>query len=552
MLNRTLVLCGAIVFAATVCPGQLGTEGSILGIVHDGSGAVVPSASVTVTNSETGLTQAVVTDADGYFQVLALPRGVYTVQVSSAGFTTWQITEVTVISGEQKRVQPVLTVGDVKQQVTVQASVELVQTERASVEATIEQKQIRDLPLNGRNPVQLVGIVPGMRFLGVTQANVGGVQVQGLGQHSDATQFSIDGMTANDPSTEAGMAFPNLDAVDQFRVQASSFSAENGRDPIQVSMITKSGTNEYHGTLWEFLRNDKLDARSALLHDKPTLRRNQYGFSAGGPIVKNKTFVFSSFEGLKFRGQGGYNSITIAPEFLQGDFSSLLPRTVINDPSTGRPFPENKIPVERFSSASKFFFPYILLPNSPGNRFQALAPQPDDGTNFVLRGDQIINAKQKIYVRWIRVRDSQINTGYRPDVINTTELTQHNTALNYDWTITPSILFTISGGFLHSDFVGDSPLVGKENLTDKAGIQGFPTALRPTAIGLPTVAFTGYTGFWLGGAGAVIIQARSHQWKVGGEHHSWETYSRRRRRVLGPAHRGAPFVDQSAGRLYVQ
>src|SRR5689334_2338897 len=179
---------------------------------------------------ETGLKMATVADNNGYFQVLALPRGIYSVQVSSPAFAAWQINAVELTAGEQKRVQPELTVGDVKQQVTVEASVQLIQTERASIEGTIEQKQIRDLPLNGRNPVQLVGIIPGMRYLGVTQSNVQGVQVQGLGQHADATQFSIDGMDANDPSTEVGMAFPNLDSVEQFKVQASSFSAESGRD----------------------------------------------------------------------------------------------------------------------------------------------------------------------------------------------------------------------------------------------------------------------------------------------------------------------------------
>ncbi len=474
--------------------GQTGTEGSILGIVRDSSGALLPGASVKVTNTETGLTYTVTTDENGYFQVLALPRGIYTVVVTMASFTTWQITNLELTAGEHKRLQPALAVGDVKQEVTVQAGVELIQTERSSVEAAIEQKQIRDLPLNGRNPVQLVSILPGMRFLGVTTGNVQGVQVQGLGQHSDATQFSIDGMSVNDPSTESGMAFPNLDAVQQFRVQTSSFSAEYGRDPIQVSVVTKGGTNEYHGTLWEFLRNDKLDARNALLHSKPRVRRNLFGFSAGGPIVKNKTFFFTSLEVLKSRGQGGYNSITIAPEFLQGDFTSFLPRT-INDPTNGRPFDGNRIPEARFSAASRFFFPYILLPNSPGNRFQALASQPQDATNFVLRFDHHITSQQKINARWIRVGDGQTNTGYKPDVINTTDLTQHNAALNYDWIITPSLLFTVSGGFLHSDFVGDSPLVGKENLTERAGIQGFPTALRPTAIGLPSVVFTGYTGF---------------------------------------------------------
>ena len=531
MRIRTAALfCGLAI--AVLCRAQLGTEGSILGIVHDASGAIVVGASVTVTNTDTGLNYSVSTDENGYFQVLALPRGAYSVQVSSTGFSTWQIVGATLTAGEHKRLQPVLTVGETRQQVTVQDGIELMQTERASVEMAIEQKQIRDLPLNGRAAVQMVGLTPGMRYLGVPSGGtVGGQQVQGLGQHSDATQFSVDGMNANDPSTEVGMAFPNLDSVDQFRVQTSSFSAENGRDPIQVTMITKSGTNQYHGTLWEFLRNDKLDARNTFTPTKPTLRRNQYGFSAGGPIVKNKTFFFTSFEGLKVRMQGAYNSITIAPEFLQGDFSSLLPRTVVNDPTTARAFPGNLIPTARFSSASKSFFPYILLPNAPGSRFQGLAPNPEDGTNFMLRLDQHINSKQKVYARWIRVGNQQTSSGYRPDVTTTTTLTQHNSALNYDYTIKPWMLFTVSGGFLLSEFRGNSPLVGKENLTEKAGIQGFPTAMRAGAIGLPTVTFTGYQGFgWatqvpssfkrevINGRSGVNIIRGKHTLVVGGEY----------------------------------
>ena len=479
---------------------QQGTDGSILGIVQDASGAAVVGASVTVTNLETGLKNTATTNEDGYFQVLALSRGTYSVRASAAGFSVWEVSGLTLTAGEQKRVQPVLQVGDVRQQVTVQAPVQLVQTERASVEMAIEQKQIRDLPLNGRLAVQMVSLTPGMRFLSVggtvngsSTANVQGAAVQGLGQHSDATQFTVDGISVNDPSTESGMAFPNLDAVDQFRVQTSSFSAENGRDPLQVTLITKSGTNQYHGTLWEFLRNDKLDARNTFAAGKPTLRRNQYGFSAGGPVLKNRTFFFASFEGLKVRTQTLYNSPTVPADFVQGDFSSL--KTAVIDPTTGTAFPGNKIPVARFSSASKFFLPYVLLPNASGNLFQALAANPDDGTNFTLRIDQQISSRQKFYGRWIRVGDSQLNTGYKPDVTNTNNLTQHNASLSYDYSITPWMLFSVTAGIVHSNYTGNSPLVGKENLTQEAGIQGFATAFRADAIGLPAAAFTGYTGF---------------------------------------------------------
>ena len=469
---------------------QTGTEGSILGIVKDSSGAAVPKASVAITNVETGLAINLTADDAGFFQAFALPRGSYSVVVTMAHFTAWRLSNVELVAGEQKRISPVLSVGDVKQEITVQAGSELLQTERASVETAIEQKQIRDLPLNGRDPIQMVSLTPGMRYLGVS-GNTLNHQVQGLGQHNDATQFSVDGMTSNDPSAEGGIVFPNLDAVAQFRVQTSSFSAENGRQPLQVQMITKSGANEIHGTVWEFLRNDALDARNTFARSKPTLRRNQYGFSAGGPIVKNKTFVFTSFEGLKIRTQSIFNQNTIPNSFLDGDFGAVR----VTDPLTNNPFANNQIPASRFSNASKFFFPYIPVANAPGNLFQALAGTPENGTNFIVRGDQLLTSRQKLYLRWIRVADSQNTVGYRPSVISTQDAMQHNLALNYDWTLTPSILFNLSGGFIHTNTGITSPLVGQENLNEKAGIQGFPTALRAEAIGLPSVAFTGYQGF---------------------------------------------------------
>lgn len=482
----------SFLFLTSLAFAQTGTEGSILGVVKDSSGGLVPSASVVVTNTDTGLSNPVKTDVNGFFQVMALPRGTYSVTVSAAAFSTWRLSRAELTAGEFKRIEPVLTVGDVKQEVSVQGGTELIQTERASVETAIEQKQIRDLPSNGRDPVQMVNLAPGMRYLGVG-GNVQAHQVQGLGQHSDATQFSVDGMDANDPSLEQGVALPNLDSVAQFRVQTSSFSAADGRQPLQVQIITKSGTNQFHGTLWEFLRNDTLDARNTFALTKPKLRRNQYGFSAGGPIIKNRTFFFTSYEGLKIRQDTIYNQNTIDPAFLNGDFSSV--KTAIIDPQTGKQFPGNQIPVSRFSNASKFFFPYLVLPNSPGNLFRSLASNPEDGSNWITRVDQQLTQRQKLYVRWIRVGDGQVNTGYRPDVTSDQEIVQHNTALNYDWAVTPSMLLSLSGGFLHSNTGITSPLVGKENLDDKAGIQGFATAFRPDAIGLPTVAIAGYQGF---------------------------------------------------------
>ncbi|HEY2934750.1 MAG TPA: TonB-dependent receptor, partial [Acidobacteriota bacterium] len=483
--------------------GQVGIDGSILGVVKDKTGAVVPGVEVRVINLNTGLTKSAITDEAGYFEILALPRGIYSVAASLPAFKTWKLERTELTVGEQKRVAPELEVGEVSDEVHVEAQAELIQTERASLDSVIQEKQIRDLPLSGRNPISLVRLVPGMRFV-----DVGGLArehtVQGLGQRDDATEFSVDGMNVNDPSNEKGIAFPNLDTVAEFSVETSNFSAEHGRNPIQVLMVTKTGGNQIHGTAFEFHQNAALDARNAFaVGNKPKLIHNQYGFTLGGPVLKNKVFFFGSFEGTRVRTETIYNSVTVTEAMLRGDFSAISRR--ITDPVTKQPFPGNIIPENRFSNASKFFFPYILKPNfapvladgtvGPKNRFRDVAPRPNDLYNYSLRLDDQITSNQRVYIRWVRLTQDQINLGYRPGVFQDQELGQHNVALNYNWSITPTMLFTLSGGFLYSDTTNQSPVTGKENLTQQAGIRGFPTEGRADSVGLPNVTFTGYTGF---------------------------------------------------------
>jgi hypothetical protein len=482
---------------------QVGTDGSVLGVVKDATEAVVPGAEVMVVNLETGLKKTVITDQEGYFEVLALPRGFYSVAASLTGFKTWQLERTELRAGEHKRVSPILDVGQGTEHVNVEAGVELVQTEKGSIETGIEQKQIRDLPVNGRNPINLVNLAPGMRF-----TNLGGRArehtVQGVGQRDDQTQFSVDGLDANDPSNEKGIAFPNLDTVAEFNVQTSNFSAENGRNPLQIILVTKSGTNEWHGTLWEFHRNQAFDARNAFVQNKPKLIRNQFGFTLGGPILRDKTHFFGSYEGTITRREQVYNSLTIAPAMLRGDFSGL---PTIYDPLTRRPdpnrpgqfiadgFENNIIPENRISPASRFFFPFLLLPNAPGNRFRGKVARPTDTANALLRIDHQITNRQRLYGRWIIINDDDRIPGYRPGVYEHERVRQHNTGLNYNWSISPTTLLTVAAGYLYSDTPTSSPVVGNNNLTQQAGIRGFPTEGRAGSVGYPDVTITGYTGF---------------------------------------------------------
>ena len=470
---------------------QTGTEGSILGTIADSSGAAIPGAAVTITNIETGVVQKAVSDSNGYFQVLALQRGVYSVTVQKAGFATWQLQSLTLTAQDNKRVSPVLQVGTAQQEVTVMAGVDLVQTEQSGVAGSVEQTQIRELPLNGRDSIQMVSLTPGMRYLGVG-GNTDTRTVQGLGMRTDQTLFTVDGQDHNDPSTEGGMIIPNLDSVAQFRVETSNFTAASGRHPLQVKLITKSGSNQYHGSLFEFVRNDVFDARNTFALTRPKLRRNQFGGSAGGAIKKDKAFFFASLEDTKIRTETLFNSFAISPALLAGNFGN----TRITDPLTNQPFTNNQIPTARFSAASKFFFPYFLQPNtSTGDRFVAQAPIPDDGTNFFMRLDHQITPTKRIYGRWTRSAHDARSLDYKPDIYVDQTIRQHSVGVSFDWTITPRMVLSVGSEFSHSTTRGTSPVVGQENLNQKAGIQGFPTSLMEDTIGLPTVGITAFSGF---------------------------------------------------------
>jgi len=374
---RRLAL-GAALLMLSIAPAmaQVGTQGSILGTVVDSSGGSLPGATVTVTNLDTGLVQTAVTDGAGNFEILALPIGPYSVGVSLDGFKTWHLERIVLTVGERSRVSPTLEVGAITEQVTVVGEQPLLQTERSSVTTVVQMNQIRELPLSSRNPVVLVNLVPGMRFTGSGGPEMGST-VQGFGMRSNQTEFQLDGLNANAAMDEGGMTIPNVDTIAEFSVETSSFSAENGRNPLQVIMATKSGTNDFHGAVWEFNQNDAFSARNAFSgREPPKLNRNQYGGALGGPILRNRTFFFGSFEATPIDRETIFNSVVPQPAMLEGDFSGL--DTAIRDPLTGQPFPGNMIPKDRISSASRFFYPYLLQPNDPDGAFHAVAPVTDD------------------------------------------------------------------------------------------------------------------------------------------------------------------------------
>ncbi|MFN7926021.1 MAG: carboxypeptidase regulatory-like domain-containing protein [Bryobacteraceae bacterium] len=508
-------LCIAALLAVFAASAQVGSDGAILGVVTDPSGSVVVGATVTVTNTGTGLRKTVQTNDAGIFEIPSLPIGAYSVTVTIAGFKSWNLAQTELRVGERKRLAPTLEVGQVSEQVAVEAQVELIQTDKVSVGATIEQKQMTALPLNGRNPISLVRLVPGMRFVSDRSGPERGTSVQGMGSRSDVTEFQVDGLNANAGMDERAITIPNVDTISEFNVETANFSAEHGRNPVQIELVTKSGTNQFHGSLWEFLRNEKLDAFNTYAKrpgaKKPKLSRNQFGGTVGGPIIKDKTHFFFAFEGTTIRQESIYNSTVVQPGMLQGDFTPISAAAVRDPLNGGQPFAGKQIPVSRFSSASQFFFPYLLLPNGPDGRFRSVAPNPNDTYEYVTRIDHQISSKHRIFGRWIIYDNRQKPPDYKPDVYAENKTKQHNVGLTYNYSITPTALLTVTAGYTNSFNRFTSPLVGLDNLTLKAGIRGFPTAGREGSTGLPTVGISGYTGFnapW-GNPGRLWMEAKN-------------------------------------------
>lgn len=534
------VLAAACVLLSASAMAQLGTQAAIVGVVTDQADSVVAGATVTVTNLDTGLKETKLSNDAGIFEVLALPVGFYSVTVTHAGFRTWSLERVQLTVGERRRVAPRLQLGEVVEKVQVEAAVELVQTERGAVESVVEQRQIRDLPLNGRNPVELVNLVPGVRFVG-RGTNDRESTVQGNGTRSEGTEFQIDGLNANQALDERGAGFSNVDTIAEFKVETSNFGAENGRHSMQVLMVTKSGTNDFHGTVWEFVRNEKFDAFNTFAKipgaKKPKYAQNQFGATIGGPVIKNKTHFFFAYEGTRVRRATIYNSSVATPLMRGGDFTAT--GKTIRDPLTGQPFAGNVIPQARFSKASQFFYPYLLNANS-GSFFRSTAPITNTVNEYTTRVDHQFSSNQRIFFRGVWIRDDGTTPDYSPDVVGVRHTPQVNLGVEYTYSITPNTLLSVSAGTMSSTVNINCTCVGKDNLTDMAGIQGFPTAGREGSQGLPnSVGIAGYTGFstpfgvpyklwWstAGGKASLALIRGSHTINIGYQYHHLTTFGR--------------------------
>ena len=514
------------------------TTQAIQGLVTDPSGAVIPNATVTMRNLGTGVTQIVQTNETGNYTFTLVPVGNYEVRCEAAGFKADLVPSVRVETGAQVRQNFIMQVGEVTETVEVSAAAVTLNTENAVVGGVIENKRIVELPLNGRNVVQLAVLVPGVQFGNRTgQADgLGGFPIPGQGfsvsangQRETHQVVSMDGVDAKDPRIHVTNFVPSIEAIEEFKIQTNAYSAEIGFGGGAVTNITmKSGSNEIHGTLFEFLRNDKFDAENYFLNfelapgaerrPKDRLRRNQFGLVVSGPIIKNKTFWAFNWESRR----ENIETVQTAPfpldQFRGGDFSELLTGTInpangrlfrapilIFDPYTGEPFANNVLPQSRLHAGSlnvmNLYIPTADFRQADPLDFTARAGvnQPIKPNQYFGRVDHYFSDADRVFGRVAIDRSSREDNNINPNLPVTRDSRVLNVASQWVHTFNQNAINEFRFGFNISDDDTVNPRTDDESFDmDALGVGEFRIfgdgnrKLTPREHGIPNFSGLGF------------------------------------------------------------
>jgi hypothetical protein len=468
---------------------------------------VLPGVALTITNRGNGQTRQQTTDASGNYVVIALPIGEYTIRAELVDFRAVLREGVTLQVGDRARVDLTLEVGEITQQITVQESVPLLRTTNAEVSEVINNQRLVDLPLNGRQFVQLtllsdnVFLTPvGTRGAALAQT---GRQVVVGGQRVGHNMYWLDGVSITDQYFNNLVISPSVEVIQEFRIQKSIYSAEfGGKASANVNAATKSGTNTLHGSAYEFFRNDVFDARTFFdrTPEPPPLRQNQFGFTVGGPIRRDSTFFFANYEGFRERrAQSRVFSLPSA-KVRSGDFSGLP--AIYNPLSTdaaGRrlPFDGNRIPAGQLNPVAVEFLKKIPQPNQAGEvqNYNVSSPFRNDNDQFMVRGDRLLGPNDNLFGRFtyanLRTFQPYGNTnlnetlipGFGYDITTAT----HSAALNQTHIFSPSLIHEFRLGYLRVVGGQESQNAGTD-FAAQSGLQGVTRDLSKA--GFPTMSFS--------------------------------------------------------------
>lgn len=448
------VLLGVVPAAAQYTTASLG------GIVEDPAGAVVPGATVTVQNQDTGLSRTVTAQPDGRYLFPALPVGNYKMTVTKSGFATYVQTGIILAVNQVATQNVALQVGTVTQQINVSANATALTTGTSTLGQLIDEKRITDLPLDGRQPQELLFLSAGALNETGNYCLVncqGGVypgeqdgNVNGGGPRS--VNYQMDGAGHNDTYLNTNLPFPNPDAVQEFNVQDENLSAQYGLGSAVVNIVTKSGTNDLHFDAFEFVRNGDLNARNFFAPTQDTLKRNQFGGSVGGPIFKDKLFFFGTYQGTRVRSaaQGEVAFVPTAAE-RQGDFSDISTQLV--NPATEAAFTGNQISPTLFSAPTNYFLKLIPLPNGPDRQVTFAGPSLQQQDDQWMTKIDWLHGKNQLTGSYFWTRFNE-----PPDVISSKTnilaadssgngVKVRNLSLNETYTLSPTVLFNTWFGF---------------------------------------------------------------------------------------------------------
>jgi hypothetical protein len=530
-----------ILLLATPIRAQVAT-GTILGTVTDTSSAAVPGAQVTATNLDTQFSRSATTDQSGQYSLPLMPVGNYKVEFALDGFKNLSRTGILLEVGRNARIDVAIEPGNVAESITVVGASPLVETSQTAVSRAVSQNEVLNLPLVNRDLYSLLSITGGVTSNDASNSLGGPEQTTTINGSQKAqigtVNFQLDGGNNTAGLRGTGNPAPNPEAIQEFRVITSSYAAEYGRYPAGVvDVVTKSGTNQFHGAAFEFFRNEALNAKRwappGTTAAKDPLDRNQYGAAIGGRLTRDKTFFFTSFSGLR-QEETFYRNNAVVPTALEraGDFSQSIQRP--NDPQTGLPFPGNVIPSARFDAASKTILDrFVPASNLPNNFFEVRAPDPLNTDEVTFKLDHHFSSNRSLAVSYFFLTgtDTQPLSGAAstagsggniPWVDRDFNWKQHNLNVADTWTMSPTMINQLRFTYTRQ-FGGrvNRPTTSLGDLNSNFKIQGDPTLPRITVSGY----FTGQTSIAGPDAGsdyysirdAVTISRRNHTLKIGGE-----------------------------------
>ncbi len=408
-LLRSLLL---LTLLASAIQAQLVATGRVNGIVTDQAGAVLPGARVKVTELQTNQSRSIVSNESGEFSFPILPVGEYRVETELTGFQKNITNNIKLTVHQTINLELALQVGEVSQTIEVTGSPTLVESSVPTLKSVIDQKKIQELPLEGRNVLKLMLLVPGVQptsgaFINQEYTAPNQVFVSSNGGRGNTIVYNLDGVDNSDTYTNVANSYPNPDALEAITIETNSYSAEHGRRGGGVlNAITRSGTNSWHGSLFEFVRNSAFNATNFFTPGvEDGFKRHQFGGTIGGPIFKDKTFFFASYQRTTYR-RLSVNQTAIVPTAAQrtGDFSNLRGANgqviIIRDPNTGLPFPNNQIPSGRISPISTKLLDFLPLPDNPSTGLVRLAiPNVSDDDQFLTRVDHNLSNSNRLTVR---------------------------------------------------------------------------------------------------------------------------------------------------------